>query len=275
MSFTITDFLQEVDKINSNNYNYGNDILYSSFKFSKDILPPPNTTKLGTELSSAMSIIGKSYSADPTRSVPKGVLQNNGTGDAFGLLAGKIVEHPDYEDLYNRVKDLSNKTFNYRDDVNDDKEILINTIFCVALLNHILRNLIYNIAKDKGIDEVGKNTISFCSKFLHFLCPNVFFIKDSISLSNGNNIFKNLEKCTSLSKPTVCYSDISLKFYDDEKEKEENAIKEYLAHVIRAYSVAKFLFDNQKVCYPQIGCDPLSSSYMPRLVDSIFMSYKI
>ena len=272
MSFTIPDFLQEVDKINSNNYNYGNDILYSSFKFSKDILPPLNTTELGTELSSAMSIIGKSYSADPTRSAPKGVLQNNGTGDAFALLAEKIVEHPDYKTLYKRVKDLSLKTFNYQNDVNDDKEILISTIFCVALLNHILRNVIYDISKDKGINEVGKNTISFCSKFLHFLCPNVFFIKDSISLSNGNNIFKNLEKCASLSKATVYYSDLALKFNDD---KEKNAIKEYLAHVVRSYSVAKFLFDNDKACCAQIGWAPLSSSYMPRLVDSIFMSYKI
>jgi hypothetical protein len=222
-----------------------------------------------------MSIIGKSYSADPTRSAPKGVLQNNGTGDAFALLAEKIVEHTDYKTLYERVKDLSLKTFNYQSDVNDDKEILINTIFCVALLNHILRNVINDIAKDKGINEVGKNTISFCSKFLHFLCPNVFFIKDSISLSNGNNIFKNLERCTSLSKTTVCYSDISLKFYDDYYDKEENAIKEYLAHAVRAYSVAKFLFDNNKVCCPQIEWDPLSSTYMTRLVDSIFMSYKI
>ena len=272
MSFTVPDFLQEVDKINSNNYNYGNDILYSSFKFSKDILPPPNTMELGTELSSAMSIIGKSYSADPTRSAPKGVLQNNGTGDAFALLAEKIAEHPDYKTLYNRVKDLSLKTFNYQNDGNDDKEILISTIFCVALLNHILRNVINKIAKDKKINEVSKNTISFCSKFLHFLCPNVFFIKDSISLSNGNNIFKNLEKCASLSKATVYYSDLALKFNDD---KEENAIKEYLAHVVRAYSVAKFLFDNDKACCAQIGWAPLSSSYMPRLVDSIFMSYKI
>ena len=255
----ITKFLTDVDAINKDNYNYGNDVLYSSFNFSKGILPVPGTT-LDSKLSSVMSIIGKSYSADPTRSAPKGVLQNNGTGDAFSLLAEKIVEHPDYKTLYKRVKDLSLKTFNYQNDVNDDKEILISTIFCVALLNYILRTVIYDIAKDKGINEVGKNTISFCSKFLHFLCPNVFFIKDSISLSSGNKLYKGNKSC-------------SLKLDTPEfiAKKETSAISEYLTHVTHSYYIAKILSDNGKICTPQILNDP-NSTYMPRLVDSILMN---
>ena len=258
-------FLSAVDAINANNYNYGNDILYSSFNFSKGILPIPGST-VDSKLSSAMSIIGKSYSADPTRSAPKGVLQNNGTGDAFDLLANKIVAHTNYKTLYDRINALSLKTLDYKN-VDDDKKVLIDTIFCVALLNHILRNVINMTANNKNIDTESKNTISFCSKFLHFLCPDTVFIKDSISLENGKDIFKNL----SLTGNTICYPDLEYDF----DPKEINAIKEYIDHVIRAYSVAKFLHDNSKKCTAQIASDPQNSTYMPRLVDSIFMNYKL
>ena len=141
------------------------------------------------------------------------------------------------------------------------------------LINHILRDIINTVNTDSA-DKESKNTISFCSKFLHFLCPDTVFIKDSISLSKGSNIFKNLYRHSSL-KPLnkmVSCSDIELTFIG---AKEKNAIEEYIAHVNRAYSVAKFLHDKQKICTPQIASSPQHSRYMTRLVDSIFMNYKI
>ena len=251
----LTNFLLAVDTINVNNYNYGNDILYSSFNFTKGILPIPGTT-LDSKLSSAMSIIGKSYSADPTRSAPYGVLQNNGTGNSFDFIANRIVTHPDYNELYSKISKLSSSKLDYSCSKNDIS-ILEKSVFCVASLNHIIRDIMNTKANN---NQESKNTVSFCSKFLHFLCPNVFFIKDSISLSSGNKLYKGNKSC-------------SLKLNTPEfiAKKETSAISEYLTHVTHSYYIAKILSDNGKICTPQILNDP-NSTYMPRLVDSILMN---
>ena len=81
MRFSLDDFLDCVDDINAGNYDYGNEVLYRNCGF--DCLPVPRTSTIDTKFSSAIWLIGKTYSADPTRSAPKGAFSNNGLGGSF------------------------------------------------------------------------------------------------------------------------------------------------------------------------------------------------
>ena len=264
-------FLDECETINANNYNYGNDVLYSGFSFSKNILPVPGTTP-DTKFSSAISVIGNAYSANPTRSAAKDTFFNAGIGTSFDLIVAEILKDPNYEEFFKKIKELSSKRYEYNP---TDREILETTLTCVDLLNSLLQKAMTNIAKSKGLLKDADKCISFCSKFVHFMCPHTVFIYDSFSNKGSSGLMsahargeKSIGKC-------VIDKDFRAEFRKNWRDKYTDIkipnINEYCNHVRRAYALAKYLNRQGIVPTPQISGDP-TSTYMPRLVDSILMN---
>ena len=265
-------FLDECKKINENNYNYGNDVLYSGFSFSKNILPVPGTTP-DTKFSSTISVIGNAYSANPTRSAAKDTFFNAGIGTSFDLIVAEILKSPNYKDFFDKIKDLSSKRYEY---TQADQEILKATLTCVDLLNSLLQEAMTNIAKSKGLLKTDADKcISFCSKFVHFMCPHTVFIYDSFS-NKGSSGLMSAHACGEKSIGECVIDKVFRAAFRKSWRDEYTAIKianinEYCDHVRRAYALAKYLNQHGIVPTPQISGDP-TSTYMPRLVDSILMN---
>lgn len=269
--FTEKDFLEHVDQVNSTNYVYGNEVLYKNFGFG--VLPrPASVTKDTGKLWCAIWMIGKSYSADPTRSAGS-LVSGSGLGLSFEAIAESIVNHEKYEELYKKLATLQGESFCY--DFAKDKEILLECVSCVAMLNGMMKD---SMGKDSD------NVISFCSKLLHFLCPNVFFIYDSLSLAGGVSLYSGradrVFKVETIPQTDwLEISDIARNYFKGNRDPRTVSVgkfandeptKVYLEHCLRAYALAVFLHEKKRSCALQIEGDP-KSQYMPRLVDSILM----
>lgn len=270
-TFTETDFLKHIDEVNKTNYVYGNEVLYKNFSFS--IMPHPSATAYNIKkLSSAIWIIGKAYSADPTRSAAS-LVASSGLGLSFDAIAESIVNHPNYNVLYEKLDNLQSKKYSFT--FARDEHILNDCVYCVNLLNDMVKDAM-------GVGS--ENVVSFCSKFLHFMCPNVFFIIDSLSLAGGIGLYsgrtKRLFKIETISSSDwLEITSSARQFFNSMaaipsiKTSYSEPIKTYFYHCARCYSLAIFLNDAGKKCEPQIiGIG--TSTYMPRLVDSILMRIK-
>lgn len=281
MRFSEKDFLDCVDVINGKNYDYGNDVLYRNCGF--DCLPVPGASPIDTKLSSVIWLIGKSYSADPTRSAPKNTFSNNGLGRSFETIANGVYSLSEYTGFYEELKSLTKEKYDY--DYGKDQKLLERTVLLLDKLNWMMKKAMKTIAEEKGNnDSEIDNVVSFCSKFLHFMCPHLFFIIDSISLSGGAALFANtkgrrldvsdinpstyIEIDTAKAFMKEQYQDVSPQSLDSSGL--NGATKTYCVHCLRAYRLACFLNANGKKCEPQITGDP-DSCYMPRLVDAILM----
>lgn len=281
MRFSEKDFLDCVDAINERNYDYGNDVLYRNCGF--DCLPVPGASAIDTKLSRVIWLIGRSYSADPTRSAPKNTFSNNGLGRSFEAIANGVYSLREYTDFYEELKLLTKEKYDY--DYEKDQVILKRTVLLLDKLNWMMKEAMKAIAGEKGDNDPKiDNVVSFCSKFLHFMCPHLFFIIDSISLSGGAALFAKtkgrrldvsdinpstyIEIDTAKAFMKEQYQDVSPQSLDLIEHNE--AITTYYAHCLRAYRLACFLNANGKKCKPQITGDP-DSCYMPRLVDAILM----
>lgn len=269
------EFLRCVDTINNNNYNYGNEVLYQNCGFS--------CLKDTGKLSSAIWLIGKSYSADPTRSAPKDTFSNKGLGSSFERIATELLNSENYEEFYNQLENLREKKYTYTNPRSDLK-ILEETVSLVHTLNTMIKNAMSKVAEDKKLKKLDSdNVVSFCSKFLHFMCPHLFFIIDSYSRNGGHTLFSTRTNQRTLyiqdqkddPQNMVIDSTVKKHFHDDylpspSASYHEPAIKDYYKHCLRAYGLARFLHKNGKNCARQITDDP-TSRYMPRLVDAILM----
>ena len=280
MAFSKDVFLACVDTINDKNYDYGNEVLYRNCGFC--CLPEPGAATIDTKFSSAIWLIGKSYSADPTRSAPKNAFSNKGLGSSFEQIAKNVYHSEDYPDLYERLKQLREKNYTYNNDA-DDQKTLLETVKLVDTLNEMVKGAMTKAAREKKLDETdSENVMSFCSKFLHFMCPRLFFIFDSFSFSGGSALFgramnKVLDATTNESSICVPIDKEAKSFFktvfplsSPPNGSLEEPIKSYHTHCLRAYSLACFLKKENKICKPQIDGDP-NSGYMPRLTDAILM----
>ncbi len=278
MGFSVDSFLSCVDIINSKNYDYGNDVLYRDFGFA--CLPEPGVSQIDTKLSSIIWIIGKTYSADPTRSAPKGTFSNKGLGSSFEYIAKEIHAFSHYNRFYQELRSLRGKVYSYR--YEDDQFILQQTVKLVETLNEMVKSAMEKAAAKKEVPEnKSDNVVSFCSKFLHFMCPDLFFIIDSYSFNGGIALFSgNANRILYISEDdpseNLCIDKDTRGYFKktyshpDPEVDYSDSIKSYYKHCLRAYHLACFLHDNKKTCTPQIDGDP-NSRYMPRLVDSILM----
>lgn len=279
MQFTKDDFLSCIDIINNKNYDYGNDILYRHCGF--DCLPKPGSSQIDTKLSSIIWLIGKAYSADPTRSAPANTFSNKGLGNSFEQIAQKVYGLTDeYSEFYESLKKLRAKNYSF-DSSRDDQETLLKTVQLVDDLNKMLRAAMTSLARDKNPDaSESENVMSFCSKFLHFMCPQLFFIYDSFSFSGGSALFgktkdRVLDPPTAEVEKRIRIDNDAKKFFKAKtiaplSNDFTEPISSYYKHCLRAYALASFLKKSEKECAKQIA-DSEESRYMPRLVDSILM----
>lgn len=244
--------------VGQGNYTYSNDILYGTCG-GVSILPNPvctNTVELD-KFASAMLMIGRAYSASPQRSANANEeTKANGTADFFNDVAEIIVKDSDYEKLYNDLNGLSDKNYLYNRS-NTDFDLLKESLGCVLLFNEILKNAISQAVCHNSSADV-KNNISFCSKFLHFVLPKVFFIKDSISLEGGKKYIQVKKGELSVFGTAV------------------DNTGEYASHILRTYEVGCILTNARisptaqvKSCISFTNGNPVCS--MPRLVDSVLM----
>lgn len=172
-----TSFVRIAEEINKNNYTYSNEILYAACG-GVSILPPQTATQAEIDkLSSVMLLVGRAYAASPERR--KGAKSvNDGMITFFNAIAKSIVAHSDYDGWRNRVISIAKHKYDYNGK-QSDYDRLIKSKECVLDLNKMLREAIRDF--DESVLDDIKNCISFCTKLLHFIVPNVFYIKDSIS----------------------------------------------------------------------------------------------
>lgn len=280
MKFSEADFLSCVDTINERNYDYGNDILYRNCSF--DHLPAPDSGENAAKLSSMIWLIGKAYSADPIRSAVKGTFANKGLGSSFETIAKGIHTSGNYADFHHRLQKLCETRYSYQ--YEKDRDILRETADLVSMLNGMITRVMKQAADAKGLKtEDTKNVVSFSSKFLHFMCPHLFFITDSYSFNGGVALFSgkadrtlyiaehDSDRNIDIGKEARAYFKahpaVAPRWAEDlENEKKDS----YFVHCLRCYHLACFLHGHGKTCKLQIDGDP-DSGYMPRLVDSILM----
>lgn len=274
-AFTSEDFLSCVEAVNKNNYVYGNDVLYRAFDLR--VLPHPSVSKPGVgELSSALWVIGKAYSADPTRSASTTLIASSGLGLSFHTIALGIVGHSEYKTFYKKLVGLKDKKYTFVWE--QDKAIVQECIACLDMLNSMIKDV---------MGSGSHNVVSFCSKFLHFMCPDVFFIIDSLSLAGGITLYSGwgtrvFEAEMIPAADWLEIADAAREYFKAESAYQSIGVsdiacsddaKVYRMHCRRAYAFAVYLNKNGQVCAPQIkGIG--ASSYMPRLVDSVLMRIK-
>lgn len=217
---------------------------------------------LEKNLSVAIEIIGKVYSASPERRSYKNDSKKGYkvTGDGMGTFYDEIAErlNQNLKSILNDIVELKLEFNNER----SDYEKLEKSINLVFKLNKYLKIAIANYDERTMSDE-PTNHISFCSKFLNFLNPDAFFIIDSYSFNGGKKYIKTR----------------NWKIVDDElcvTEKFNGLIKyaknikcdnsDYSCHVMRSYIVACLI--KNKYCEKQFEDNKMS---LPKVTDAMFM----
>ncbi|MBR6594642.1 MAG: hypothetical protein IKK83_05625 [Clostridia bacterium] len=271
------EFIEKAKKISAESYYYGNEILYKMCR-DQSILPESiNEKETLNRFESALLIIGKTYSASPDRG--SGIRIADGRGTFFSTLAREIVENKDYPSFRSLLLRLMNEKYSFANDGND-VNILEDTVRCVDVFNRLIMESIGKMRRDNGVQNQKpiKNCVSFASKFLHFMVPHVFFIKDTISFTHGTRLLGKKGSLLSFCCETrFCLNYVALSENEHgsktscaNKETVELNIRDYCYHVQRAYQLAYFLSKNEIECVAQIKDDD-NSRYITRLVDSILM----
>ena len=207
--------LKEATETLDGSFGFGNGILYDMCSNS--------TTDLGNpdHLSDMIWLIGRAYTASPERRTYgyerdengklkkndnkrlrlwKATNANDGKGGYFISIARDIVKSSKFKYLLKIVSTVKGSTFSY-DNSDIDIAALSNGIYAVYLYNNLIRNaseefdgLNASNNPEASVAKVAgarcKNQISFCSKFLHFCCPNIVFIIDQYSLEGGKKLFR-------------------------------------------------------------------------------------
>lgn len=282
-----SELIKESDKNNKNNYTYSNDALYGLCS-GLSIMPDPGCTNKTAldKFASVMLIIGRTYSASPERrKTAKNNDYNNGSGNFFNDLACHAVAIKTYKAMYDKLKNIANKKYHY-DNGSHDYELLTKSLVCVSLFNQVLVEAICLLDKKKALESLGdtdranfRDNYSFCSKFLHFVLPDIFFIKDTISLYGAKKIYENLKDKEGRAKPNQWVKESVKQINVPLIEKTRNNTKEYANHIFREYSIASVLNCNNIKPIAQVkeylnrtNNDPVCS--MPRLVDAVVMNSK-
>ena len=277
-----TSLIRIAEEINKNNYTYSNEVLYAACD-GVSILPSSKTATSADidKLSSVMLLIGRAYAASPERR--KGAKSvNDGMITFFEAIAKTIVSHSDYDDWRNRVISITKCNYAY-DGKQLDCDLLKKSKECVIDLNNMLRKAISDFDEKNGLDDI-KNCISFCTKFLHFIVPHIFYIKDSISwesiwsiyVRRSNSVLKYDGK--ELKIPQFDVGNELNKAYPIFAAKRGNAAlyntqeNAYWYHCRGCYAVSCMLKDIALISQTK-GFNGIPNIYsLPRLVDSVLLN---
>ena len=283
-----SELIKESDKINKNNYTYSNDALYGLCG-GLSIIPAPGCTSKTTldKFASAMLIIGRTYSASPERrkTANKNKNYNNGSGNFFNELTCQAVKNKTYKIMYDELKNIENEKYHYHDN-SHDYELLSKSLVCVSLFNQVLVEAICSLDEGKAIELLDdteranfRDNYSFCSKFLHFVLPDIFFIKDTISFDGAKKFYKILNEKEVHDEPKQWAKESVKQINVTLIEKTRNNTKDYASHIFREYEIALVLNRNNIKPIAQVkeylnktNNDPVCS--MPRLVDAVVMNFK-
>lgn len=188
----------------------GNELLYNWCREKPLDWNGDEKYKSEDALAAKMWIIGRSYAASPERYSYKNLKSylnedkkiKLGTDENeflpfFDNLAQKLLDPKlsEFSELIDSINTLNKKDpYTFKDGQNGDIETLGQVIYAVLLLNKLVKECRYAIDENKlkrlitdddiEIIKINQtNSISFCSKFLHFHAPNHIFILDSITSS--------------------------------------------------------------------------------------------
>lgn len=178
----------------------GNDVLYSLC----ENYPLESGGK--EALSAQLWLIGRSYAASPERRRYRALeglkvsFSNSGDGldTFFDLLAEKLLADPDKEFKERVTTPIASLNSQYRLDYEEDMTDLTAAAVAVIAMNRCLKRARYaidandisealkgaalrQIPSSKEIEDSCSNSLSFCSKFLHFHAPDNVFILDNIT----------------------------------------------------------------------------------------------
>lgn len=203
----MSDFIAFVNDL-KNGYSFGNNILYTMCNDDFEKFNVPN------HLGDKIWLIGRAYSASPERRtygferdddgkalkddngnrVPlyKPVTAADGKGSFFASIAENMINDNRFGLLCGLISELKNASFNC-DEI--DIAVLAKSVYAVSLLNELIRcaseafDGLYAVNDKRNKSDIRcKNQISFCSKFLHFHCPQTVFIIDQYSLCGGESL---------------------------------------------------------------------------------------
>ena len=155
-----------VDKSQGRNiWTVGNDFMYDFFSQNLGHTDP-------STIVAKVWILGRTYSASIERHRNKGI--------------GKDVNF--YEEIVPSIFQTLNENHRFdkrvRELVSLAEEEVSESVDDTLSLHYDLQSVIESYTKDKKT--------SFCSKYLHFHCPNCYFIYDSITRSNIGKLSKGI-----------------------------------------------------------------------------------
>lgn len=262
-------------------------------------------------LAAQMWLIGRSYAASPERrnyniennknNDEKLKLSSSGDGldTYFDLLANELLEKiKGDKDLINALEKLNCK-YNFDEDklISDsDKETLKESINVVLKFNELLKETRFLIDKNDIEDYINNklkdlskiniknlwqedetNSLSFCSKFLHFHYPNTVFIMDHITEGHFKGRGKELkfkfnnktESCITVEKQNV--KEILINTFEFDKNYKETDMQKdkkyfYKRHCVREYLLAKAIYNKDKT-FKTI----FDEKYIPRIIDTYML----
>ncbi len=295
-------------------FSFGNHILYNMCSDVKTDISNPD------HLGDMIWLIGRAYAASPERRtygyekdkngnlkkstddkwIPlwKATNADDGKGGYFTKIAKYITESPKFNEFKKIVDNIKNATYIF-DGSDNDIAMICNGIYAVYLYNQLIREASEdfdglndetnpNAVIAKKANARCKNQISFCSKFIHFCCPNIVFIIDQYSLDGGkklipqkrlsykpkfeklSNTFEELDFVNLLSeykKKLVAVKRMladqkNISFLAESIPKEDEKISSYIEHCVRAYCISQYLH-NQQI-----------ENVTPRLIDDLFLRIK-
>ena len=295
-------------------FSFGNGILYNMCSDDKTDINNPD------HLGDMIWLIGRAYAASPERRtygyekdkngnlkksmddkwIPlwKATNADDGKGGYFAKIAKYITKSPKFSEFKKIVDDIKNAVYIF-DGSDNDIAMICKGIHAVYLYNQLIREASEdfdglndetnpNAVIAKKANARCKNQISFCSKFIHFCCPNIVFIIDQYSLDGGkklipqkqlsyrpkfeklSNAFEELDLVNLLSEykktlaavKSVLADQKNISLLAESISKEDEKISSYIEHCVRAYCISKYL-RNQQI-----------ENVTPRLIDDLFLRIK-
>lgn len=210
----------------------GNNVLYN---MCKDY--PLNTN--AEQVSAKTWLIGRSYAASPQRRKIPGQQQNDNYSYFFIDLANIFIQDKRSREIDETLENL--KSIKYFGNLDQDENNILSVLELVNKLNSTIVDSIKILDNYQEGDKDPNQNISFCSKYLHFHCPNMVFIYDSYSSKNAYSYIKNL-KCT-LKNQLGINIDKIIQYYISKIGNEKLDV--YIAHFIRCYIISTKCFDTQ------------------------------
>ena len=256
-------------------------------------------------LSAQMWLIGRSYAASPERRnyhADKAIqLNNSGNGldTFFDLLAAEMIQHKEYEEIVQTLISIKGRDpyFSAENAEDYDRETLRLVVKTVLKLNELIKSARFAVDKidlanavgeeeSKLLKETQSNSLSFCSKFLHFHAPHQVFIMDSLTREhfkqknrkeygfqfseNGEPLDSEIsipkDDANTLVKNLVDNLPNDLVYTEGLYEKKQTANKkevEFIIHCAREYLLAKALHEQANVDY--------SGQCIPRMIDTYML----